>query len=262
MFQTYPRYGARDFERRWQTRLNTPLRRTTNNTFPLHVEDNASLPGTKPVQLGTPARDGPSGGRVARSIHFLGRSKSGRQTCFDPALATPLRVSAGERRALKAPLGSRAKTLIKLKRSPQSSSQAGCFPLGCQCRADVSLVGEAWRPSILVPALASQSGRGGRTIRGSRRTARRRVCRAAGRHQRAWRRLDRRVPRTCRRVFEAAGGGRTERQSHHQGPRVLQPRRHRGVSAALACAGPFTRTEKANIPWARLPCSEPASGSR
>ena len=34
----------------------------------------------------------------------------------------------------------------------------------------------------------------GRTIRGSRRTARRRVCRAAGRHQRVWLRLDWTVP--------------------------------------------------------------------
>ena len=35
---TYPRYGARDFERRWQTRLNTPPRRTTNSASGLHVE--------------------------------------------------------------------------------------------------------------------------------------------------------------------------------------------------------------------------------
>ena len=36
MSQTYPRYGARDFERRWQTRLNTPPRQT--NASQLHVE--------------------------------------------------------------------------------------------------------------------------------------------------------------------------------------------------------------------------------
>jgi len=44
MSQTYARYGARDFERRWQTRLNTPRRRTTNNTFPLHVEVTHRFP--------------------------------------------------------------------------------------------------------------------------------------------------------------------------------------------------------------------------
>jgi hypothetical protein len=49
---------------------------------------------------------------------------------------------------------------------------------------------------------------------GSRRTARRRLCRAAGRHQRAWLRLDRAVPGTCRHVFEA-GRGRTRRQVQH-----------------------------------------------
>jgi hypothetical protein len=38
MSQTYPRYGARDFERRWQTRLNTLPRRTTNDASQLHVE--------------------------------------------------------------------------------------------------------------------------------------------------------------------------------------------------------------------------------
>jgi hypothetical protein len=35
---TYPRYDARDFERRWQTRLNTPPQRTTNSASGLHVE--------------------------------------------------------------------------------------------------------------------------------------------------------------------------------------------------------------------------------
>ena len=44
--------------------------------------------------------------------------------------------------------------------------------------------------------------------------ARRRLCRAPGRHQRAWLRLDRAVPGTCRHVFEA-GRGRTRRQVQH-----------------------------------------------
>lgn len=38
MPETQPRYSTRDFERRWQTRLNTPLRRTTNDACHLHVE--------------------------------------------------------------------------------------------------------------------------------------------------------------------------------------------------------------------------------
>jgi hypothetical protein len=38
MSQTYPRYSAGDFERRWQTRLNAPSPRTTNDASPLHVE--------------------------------------------------------------------------------------------------------------------------------------------------------------------------------------------------------------------------------
>src|ERR1700733_13902825 len=41
---TYPRYGARDFERRWQTRLNTPPRRTTNSASGLHVEVTHRFP--------------------------------------------------------------------------------------------------------------------------------------------------------------------------------------------------------------------------
>ena len=44
MSQTYPRYGARDFERRWQTRLNTPPRQTTNNASQLHVEVTHRFP--------------------------------------------------------------------------------------------------------------------------------------------------------------------------------------------------------------------------
>ena len=36
--QTYPRYYAHDFERRWQKRLSTPPRRTTDDSSPLHVE--------------------------------------------------------------------------------------------------------------------------------------------------------------------------------------------------------------------------------
>jgi hypothetical protein len=42
--QTHPRYNARDFERRWQTRLNTPPRRTTNNSSQLHVEVTHRFP--------------------------------------------------------------------------------------------------------------------------------------------------------------------------------------------------------------------------
>jgi hypothetical protein len=43
MPETQPRYSTRDFERRWQMRLNTPLRRTTNDASRLdasrlHVE--------------------------------------------------------------------------------------------------------------------------------------------------------------------------------------------------------------------------------
>jgi hypothetical protein len=44
MSQTYPRYGARDLERRWQTRLNTPPRQTTNNASQLHVEVTHRFP--------------------------------------------------------------------------------------------------------------------------------------------------------------------------------------------------------------------------
>jgi hypothetical protein len=44
MSQTYPRYGAGDFERRWQTRLNTLPRRTTNDASQLHVEVTHRFP--------------------------------------------------------------------------------------------------------------------------------------------------------------------------------------------------------------------------
>ena len=44
MSQTYARYGARDFERRWQTRLNTPPRRTTNKASQLHLEVTHRFP--------------------------------------------------------------------------------------------------------------------------------------------------------------------------------------------------------------------------
>ena len=37
-------YGARDFERRWQTRLNRPPRRTTNSASELHVEVTHRFP--------------------------------------------------------------------------------------------------------------------------------------------------------------------------------------------------------------------------
>ena len=41
---TYPRNDARDFERRWQTRLNTPPRRATNSASGLHVEVTHRFP--------------------------------------------------------------------------------------------------------------------------------------------------------------------------------------------------------------------------
>ena len=44
MSLTYPRCEARDFERRWQTRLNTPPRRTTNSASSLHVEVTHRFP--------------------------------------------------------------------------------------------------------------------------------------------------------------------------------------------------------------------------
>jgi hypothetical protein len=44
MSLTYPRPDARDFERRWQTRLNTPPRRMTNSACELHVEVTHRFP--------------------------------------------------------------------------------------------------------------------------------------------------------------------------------------------------------------------------
>ena len=89
---TYPRYDARDFERRWQTRLTAAA--DDERRFRAACGSDASLPGTKPVRLGTPARGGPFRGRVAHSIQFLGRSQSGRQTGSDPILAAALNPSA------------------------------------------------------------------------------------------------------------------------------------------------------------------------
>jgi hypothetical protein len=42
--QSYPRYTAGDFERRWQTRLNAPRWRTTNDSPQLHVEVTHRFP--------------------------------------------------------------------------------------------------------------------------------------------------------------------------------------------------------------------------
>ena len=42
--QTYPRYYAHDFERRWQKRLSTPPRRTTENSSSLHVDVTHRFP--------------------------------------------------------------------------------------------------------------------------------------------------------------------------------------------------------------------------
>jgi hypothetical protein len=44
MSQTHPRSSARDFERRWRTRLNAQPRWTTNNASPLHVEVTHRFP--------------------------------------------------------------------------------------------------------------------------------------------------------------------------------------------------------------------------
>jgi hypothetical protein len=41
---SHPRYYARDFERRWQKRLSTPPRRTTDDSSPLHVEVTHHFP--------------------------------------------------------------------------------------------------------------------------------------------------------------------------------------------------------------------------
>ena len=112
-----------------------------------------------------------------------------------------------------------------------------------RARETVSIVREATcRISDGTDTGTTEHRRSCRTIRGSRRTARRRLCRAAGRHQRAWLRLDRAVSGTCRPVFEGPRGGRTRRQGQHQDTHFLQPRRHAGVSAALARAGPDSKT--------------------
>ena len=42
--QTYPRYYAHDVERRWQKRLSTPPRRTTENSSSLHVDVTHRFP--------------------------------------------------------------------------------------------------------------------------------------------------------------------------------------------------------------------------
>jgi hypothetical protein len=42
--QTYPRYYAHDFERRWQKRLSTPPRRTTDDSSSLHVDVTHRFP--------------------------------------------------------------------------------------------------------------------------------------------------------------------------------------------------------------------------
>src|SRR4249920_1215110 len=42
--QTYPRYSAHDFERRWQKRLSTPPRRTTDDSSSLHVDVTHRFP--------------------------------------------------------------------------------------------------------------------------------------------------------------------------------------------------------------------------
>ena len=46
MPQTYPRYGTRDFERRWQARLNTQPRHTTDNSYLLHAEVTHRFPAS------------------------------------------------------------------------------------------------------------------------------------------------------------------------------------------------------------------------
>ena len=81
MSQTYPRYGARDFERRWQTRLNTPPRQMTNNASQLHVEVTHRFPA--PNRYGWELR--PVAGL---SVEESQRS----QTILNPALG-PVRES-------------------------------------------------------------------------------------------------------------------------------------------------------------------------
>ena len=70
MSLTYPRYDARDFERRWQTRLNTPPRRTTNSASELHVEVTHRFPRpTGTVGNCGPRRAFPPKSRAFNSRH-------------------------------------------------------------------------------------------------------------------------------------------------------------------------------------------------
>jgi hypothetical protein len=46
LFQTYPRYSAHDFERRWQKRLSRPPRRTTDDSSSLHVDVTHRFPAS------------------------------------------------------------------------------------------------------------------------------------------------------------------------------------------------------------------------
>ena len=71
MPQTYPRYGARDFERRWQARLNTPPRHTMNNSSQLHAE----LTFASRHQTGTVGNSGAWRGFPWKSRAFNGRSQ-------------------------------------------------------------------------------------------------------------------------------------------------------------------------------------------
>jgi hypothetical protein len=88
MSQTYPRYGAR--RATLADTIEHAAAADDEQRISAACGSDASLPGTKPVRLGTPARGWPFHGRVTRSIHFLGRSQPGRQTRPEPILATPL----------------------------------------------------------------------------------------------------------------------------------------------------------------------------
>ena len=100
--------------------------------FRVACGSDASLPGIKPVRLGTPARGGPFRGRVARSIHFLGGSQSGRQTRSEPILATSIRSAHARTSRLTSP--------VPLSRSRRKSCSAGNF------RREAALItGLAWR---------------------------------------------------------------------------------------------------------------------
>ena len=46
MSQIHTSYSARDFERRWQARLNTPPRHTTYNSSQLHAEVTHRFPAS------------------------------------------------------------------------------------------------------------------------------------------------------------------------------------------------------------------------